>query len=123
MDFAYAPGPASETVAKDHMRNFHTRMALNPIGRHAAWRWMKDHWDQVAQKLNTDLRSYCLKADFHCHASRADVDDIGAFFKDRETGVSEQFLATSKEAILSRSLFRERDSEELRQWLRDNNYI
>lgn len=94
-------------------------------GLEALWKWVKDNWDELEKKLPPGLSmlgtvvSLCTAGFTHPDQSR----DIQEFFGARKTKGFDQALAQSLDAIKAKSNWIQRDSEDVKAFLKENGYL
>lgn len=91
----------------------------------ALWEWMKENWDALEKKLPPGLTmlgsvvSICTSG--FTHADQ--IDQIKEFFDKKSTKGFDQSLAQSLDSIKAKSQWIERDSEDVKSWLQNNEYL
>jgi len=91
----------------------------------ALWQWMTENWEALEKKLPPGLTmlgsvvTICTSS----FTSRKQVDEINEFFSKKSTKGFNQSLAQSLDAITAKAQWIERDSEDVKTWLRDNKYL
>jgi aminopeptidase 2 len=91
----------------------------------ALWGWMTGNWDLLQKKLPPGLSmlgsvvSMCTSAFTH----QDHMDEINKFFSERSTKGFDQSVAQSLDAIRAKAMWIERDSQDVKEWLKVNNYL
>ncbi|KAF2842787.1 hypothetical protein M501DRAFT_993558 [Patellaria atrata CBS 101060] len=89
------------------------------------WQWCTEHWDELEKKLPPGLTmlgtvvSICTSS-FTTLEHRQRIID---FFGQRKTKGFDQSLAQSLDAIKAKASWIERDSEDVKEWLRQHDYL
>ncbi|KAK9450084.1 peptidase family M1-domain-containing protein [Limtongia smithiae] len=94
-------------------------------GTRALWVWVKENWDAIEKLLPPGLSmlSSVVSLATGGFAKQADVDDIEAFFAERNTKGYDKGLAQSLESVKSKMKWIERDGETVKVWLKENGYL
>ncbi|TKA56352.1 hypothetical protein B0A49_12473 [Cryomyces minteri] len=94
-------------------------------GIEALWAWMKENWDALEKKLPPGLTmlgsvvTICTSS----FTSKAQMDDIEQFFKQKSTKGFNQSLAQSFDAIRAKAGWLGRDRDDVEQWLKEKKYL
>lgn len=97
----------------------------HPDGINALWKWVKDNWDELERRLPPGLSmlssvvSICTSSFTH----REQLKDIQDFFANKSTKGFDKALAQSCDAITAKAAWIERDSEDVKLWLKENGYL
>lgn len=122
--FNFAPSSSADSVPVSDMSALLMGFRYNTVGRHIQWQYVKDNWDAFLDKVsNWNKLSRYIGIILAGFTSKTAVQDLDTFFQDKDTKCFSRTLQNAKEGILSRASSREADSETLRQWLTDNNYM
>jgi aminopeptidase 2 len=94
-------------------------------GIQACWEWLQENWEILQKKLPAELSmlSSVVQICTSSFTSQSSIDEINAFFKDKSTKGFDQGLAQSLEAINAKSLWIERDREDVKEWVKVNGYL
>ncbi|KAF2141823.1 uncharacterized protein K452DRAFT_228465 [Aplosporella prunicola CBS 121167] len=94
-------------------------------GIEALWQWMTSNWDELEKKLPPGLTmlgsvvTICTSS----FTSKAQMQRIEDFFGKRATKGFNQSLAQSLDAIRAKSNWIERDSEDVKSFLKEHGYF
>jgi aminopeptidase 2 len=94
-------------------------------GIEALWNWVKDNWAELEKRLPPGLTmlssvvSICTSSFTH----REQMQDIQGFFARKSTKGFDKALAQSCDAISAKTAWIERDSEDVKTWLREHGYL
>lgn len=100
-------------------------LRMHTEGIEALWAWMKDNWSELERRLPPSLSmlssvvSMCTSSFTH----REHVKEIQAFFADKSTKGFDKALAQSCDAISAKAAWIERDSEDVKAWLKKHDYL
>ncbi|KAJ6788761.1 hypothetical protein PWT90_03312 [Aphanocladium album] len=119
-----APWNMSPAVGIQNVGVILMALAAHPIGRYAQWEFVKTAWEAVADAINDPgLLNHLLRITLEGFSSEAIVLDIEAFSADKDVSAYSSTLESAKEQIRAFKTYRDRDSDALRKWLQDGNYI
>ncbi|CAN8103915.1 unnamed protein product [Discula destructiva] len=118
------PAPASESVPAGDMHMLAGGLAANRVARPLLWTFMKENWGQIQEKIggNPILVDRFVNVSLSKFTSYKDVEDIEAFFKDKDTSAYNRTLESAKDKVRGRAAYRERDAVVLKEWLVVNKY-
>jgi aminopeptidase 2 len=91
----------------------------------ALWQWMTENWEALEKKLPPGLTmlgsvvTMCTSS----FTSPQQMKEIEEFFAKKSTKGFNQSLAQSMDAIKAKGQWIERDSEDVKTWLKDNGYL
>jgi aminopeptidase 2 len=91
----------------------------------ALWDWVTENWDALEKKLPPGLTmlgsvvTICTSS----FTSPQQIKTIQEFFAKKSTKGFDQSLAQSIDAIKAKGQWIERDSEDVKTWLKDNGYL
>ncbi|KAF2749750.1 hypothetical protein M011DRAFT_465417 [Sporormia fimetaria CBS 119925] len=94
-------------------------------GTNALWAWMKENWAELEKRLPPSLSmlssvvSICTSTFTH----REHIKDIEEFFASKSTKGFDKALAQSCDAISAKAAWIERDSEDVKAWLKEHKYL
>jgi len=100
-------------------------LRTHPEGIQALWVWMKDNWSELEKKLPPSLSmlSSVVAISTSSFTKRDHIKEIEAFFADKSTKGFDKALAQSIDAISAKAAWIERDSQDVKTWLKDNKYL
>lgn len=118
------PAPVSESVPSADMHVLGVGFASNHIARGIQWKYLQDNWDACVTKLgNPIVLDRFIQVSLPGFTDSASIDEIDAFFADKDTKAFDRTLQTVKDKIRGRVAYRSRDIEPLREWLTTNGYM
>ena len=102
-----------------------TALRAHPEGCKALWKWVKDNWEELERRLPPSLSmlSSVVSITTSSFTHREHIEDIKAFFKSKSTKGFDMSLSQSLDAISAKAAWLERDSEDVKTWLRENKYL
>lgn len=94
-------------------------------GCYAVWKWVKDNWEELERRLPPSLSmlSSVVSITTSSFTHREHIKDIEAFFKDKSTKGFDMSLSQSIDAISAKAAWLERDSEDVKTWLKEHKYL
>ncbi|KAF1943430.1 hypothetical protein EJ02DRAFT_421276 [Clathrospora elynae] len=94
-------------------------------GCRALWKWVKDNWEELEKRLPPSLSmlSSVVSITTSGFTHREHIKDVEAFFKNKSTKGFDMSLSQSIDAISAKAAWLERDSEDVKTWLREHNYL
>lgn len=97
----------------------------HPEGCNALWQWVKDNWEELERRLPPSLSmlSSVVSIATSSFTHREHIKDIEAFFKDKSTKGFDMSLSQSIDAITAKAAWLERDSEDVKTWLKEHKYL
>jgi aminopeptidase N len=100
---------------QDYPRFFGALLS-NPAARNQAWEYLKDHWDEMSQKVTSFGGAGAVSALGNaCDAEMR--DDIRQFFADHPAPGAQRAVQQSLERITNCVEFKKQQSQSLQQWL------
>ncbi|XXH05230.1 hypothetical protein Hte_011655 [Hypoxylon texense] len=118
------PAPPSESVPSGDMHSLGSALSNNSIARPIQWKYMQENWDKLTTKMaNPVVLDRFVKLTLQKFTYTKYIDEIDAFFKDKDTSAFDRTLEQVKDAIRGRAAYRERDAEVLKEWLSANGYL
>jgi hypothetical protein len=118
------PAPASDSVPAADMHVIGVNFATNDVARTVQWKYLRDNWDACVSKLgNPIVVDRFIQVSLPGFTDLAVLDEMDAFFADKDTKSFDRTLETVKDKIRGRAAYRARDSEGLRMWLTENGYM
>ncbi|KAE8260863.1 hypothetical protein A4X13_0g94 [Tilletia indica] len=99
-------------------------LADNPISRRVWWETVKKHFEEVYKVLEASVSfSRIVESCITRFTRKEDLDDVEAFFKDKETSKFSMGLQQGLDSIRSNSRWLQRDSEDVAEWLRGHDFL
>ncbi|KAE8234742.1 hypothetical protein CF326_g220 [Tilletia indica] len=99
-------------------------LADNPISRRVWWETVKKHFEEVYKVLEASVSfSRIVESCITRFTRKEDLDDVEAFFKDKETSKYSMGLQQGLDSIRSNSRWLQRDSEDVAEWLRSHDFL
>lgn len=97
----------------------------HPEGCHALWAWVKDNWEELERRLPPSLSmlSSVVSITTSSFTHREHIQEIETFFKSKSTKGFDMALSQSIDAISAKAAWLERDSEDVKTWLREHKYL
>jgi aminopeptidase 2 len=91
----------------------------------ALWNWVKDNWAELERRLPPSLSmlSSVVSITTSSFTHREHIQDIQKFFSDKSTKGFDMSLSQSIDAISAKAAWLERDSEDVKQWLKEHKYL
>ncbi|ORY09285.1 peptidase family M1-domain-containing protein [Clohesyomyces aquaticus] len=100
-------------------------LRTHPAGINALWTWVKDNWAELEKRLPPSLSmlSSVVSITTSSFTHRDQIADIEAFFSKKSTKGFDKALAQSCDAISAKAAWIERDSEDVKSWLKEHGYL
>jgi aminopeptidase 2 len=100
-------------------------LRTHPEGVKALWAWVKDNWTELEKRLPPSLTMLgsVISIATSSFTRQEHIQDIEAFFKERSTKGFDKALAQSIDAITAKAAWIERDSQDVKSWLKENQYL
>ncbi|KAI0179940.1 peptidase family M1-domain-containing protein [Hypoxylon sp. FL1284] len=118
------PAPPSESVPSGDMHTLGSAMSSNSIARPIQWKYIQDNWEKLTTKMaNPVVLDRFVKRTLQTFTDAKYIDEIDAFFQDKDKSAFDRTLEQVKDAIRGRAAYRERDAEVLKEWLGANGYL
>jgi aminopeptidase 2 len=94
-------------------------------GCEALWKWVKDNWEELERRLPPSLSmlSSVVSIATSTFTHREHIKDIESFFANKSTKGFDMSLSQSIESIGAKASWVERDSEDVKQWLKKHKYL
>ncbi|KAF2710575.1 hypothetical protein K504DRAFT_405903 [Pleomassaria siparia CBS 279.74] len=91
----------------------------------ALWQWVKDNWAELEKRLPPSLSmlSSVVSITTSSFTRRQQIEDIESFFAGKSTKGFDKALAQSCDAISAKAAWIERDSEDVKTWLKEHGYL
>jgi aminopeptidase N len=116
--------PPSNAVPSVDMHVLGVGMAANTTARQLQWEFMQKNWDAIVAKLgNPIVVDRFINVSLRSFTDESAIDEIDAFFKDRDTKSFDRTLGTVKDRIRGRAAYKSRDTASLKEWLNANGYL
>ncbi|GJD04634.1 peptidase family M1 [Colletotrichum higginsianum] len=123
LGFVLPARPGLELGPAGDMHSLGAALAGNSAARQLQWDYVKANWDACVAKLgNPIVVDRFIQVSLGKFTDFAAVDDIEAFFADKDTSAFSRTLETVKDKVRGRAAYRERDAEKLKEWLVANKY-
>jgi hypothetical protein len=117
------PAPASDSIPPGDMHILGSMLGANSTARPIQWKYLQDNWDACVAKLgNPIVLDRFVQVSLPKFTDLSAVDEIDAFFKDKDTKSFDRTLETVKDKIRGRAAYKTRDSASLKEWLVQNGY-
>ncbi|KAI5286663.1 Aminopeptidase 2 mitochondrial [Ascosphaera aggregata] len=100
-------------------------LRTHPTGIKLRWEWLKEHFDEISQKLPPSLSMFGSVVEI-CTASfttEQQIAEIEEFFKDKDTKGYDKTLAQSIDGVRAKARWVSRDGTDVEKWLKENNYL
>ncbi|KAI1341791.1 peptidase family M1 [Xylariaceae sp. FL0016] len=118
------PAAASDSVPSGDMHSLGSSLAANSFARPLQWQFMQANWDQLTTKMaNPVVLDRFVKISLNKFTDAKYVDEIEAFFADKDTSAFDRTLEQVKDAIRGRAAYRRRDAAVIKEWLSANGYL
>jgi len=117
----------SGNVADQNMMfmSWELELVSSRAGSSAWWPWLRDNWSEIGTRfagskrvlpeiIDGALRTYC---------SMETWEEIEMFFKEKDAKSIERSLVGAGESIKARAMYKDRDGESIRTWLREKGYL
>ncbi|KAE8270416.1 hypothetical protein A4X09_0g1910 [Tilletia walkeri] len=99
-------------------------LADNPISRRVWWETVMKHFEDVYKVLEASVSfSRIVESCITRFTRKEDLDDVEAFFKDKETSKYSMGLQQGLDSIRSNSRWLQRDSDDVAEWLRSHDFL
>ena len=102
-----------------------TALRTHPEGIKALWKFVQDNWDALEKRLPPSLSmlSTVVSIATSSFTHKEHIEDIQAFFASKNTKGYDKSLAQSCDAISAKAAWIERDSEDVKAWLKEHKYL
>lgn len=123
LTFLFNTSPPTDSVATADVHLLSIVMGDNAATRDLLWDHVKNNWDIVSTKMgNPIVMDRFVGRTFQHFVDVAKVEELRAFFSDKDTKAYNRSLNTVFDHITARAAYRERGSAILREWLASNGY-
>lgn len=118
------PAPAADSIPPADVHMLSGAMASNRVARPLLWKYIRENWGQIEKKIggNPIVLDRFINVSLSKFTSHQDVDDIEAFFSDKDTSAYNRTLESVKDKVRGRASYKERDAAVLKEWLVANKY-
>ncbi|KAJ3475335.1 hypothetical protein NLG97_g9497 [Lecanicillium saksenae] len=124
LPFCYGTTPPERVLKPTEMRFLATCLASGSPSRQLQWDYVKANWDAIVAKMGTaESLSTLVNSNLVAMHDAAAVEDIDAFFADRDTNGFATIIAKCKDTILNVDRFRKRERAPLAAWLKEQGYF
>lgn len=119
LDFVF-----SEKVAIQDLHGGAVSLAANSKVRHLLWEYIKTNWNAVETRLSSNnvVFERFVRMGLSKFADHQIGDDIGNFFKDKDTAAYDRALVIVSDNIRTNASYKERDEAQVLEWLRSHGY-
>ncbi|KAI1388603.1 peptidase family M1-domain-containing protein [Hypoxylon trugodes] len=118
------PAPPSESVPSGDMHTLGSALSTNSVARPIQWKYIQENWEKLTTKMaNPVVLDRFVKLTLQRFTDTKYIAEIDAFFKDKDTSAFDRTLEQVKDAIRGRAAYRERDAENIKEWLGANGYL
>jgi len=101
---------------------FMAYLGRNSHAEKKALQFLKDNFDELNTKFGgTSILPHIVALPVSILNSEQDAADIEAFFEDKDTSKFSMRLAQALESIRARAAWKERSTEEVREWIKERN--
>ncbi|RYO95948.1 hypothetical protein DL765_011686 [Monosporascus sp. GIB2] len=115
---------SSESVPTGDMHTLGSSLASNLVARPLLWQYLQDNWAKATSKMaNPVVLDRFVKVSLNKFTDVKYVDEIEAFFADKDTASFDRTLETVKDAVRGRAAYRARDAKVIKEWLSANRYL
>lgn len=100
-------------------------LRTHAAGINALWQWVKDNWAELEKRLPPSLSmlSSVVSITTSSFTQKEQIADIEKFFAGKSTKGFDKSLAQSCDAISAKAAWIERDSEDVKNWLKEHGYL
>lgn len=118
------PAPASDSVPPADLHMLSGGLASNRVARPLLWKFIKENWGQIEDKIggNPIVVDRFVNVSLSKFTSYKDLEEIEAFFQDKDTTAFNRTLEATKDKVRGRAAYKERDAGILKEWLVTNGY-
>lgn len=112
-------------VATQDLHTVGGSLANNSKVRATVWEYIKQEWPMIRSKLggNMVVLERFLRVGLQKFASAEVEEDIAQFFSDKDNTGYDRGLAVVSDTIKGNAKYRERDLEQIREWLIAHGYV
>ena len=103
---------------------FLSGLSANTASRRALWEWFKTNFDLIYTRFEGASLTLSRLIKFQSSlSSKADYEDVKAFFATKDTKKFTMSLAQTLEAIEASSRWVEKDQGEVEAWLKEKKFL
>ncbi|BGO90211.1 hypothetical protein NBRC10512_002414 [Rhodotorula toruloides] len=114
----------SGEVKNQDIASFVAHLARNRLAKRKVWEWFKAHYDEIMERFKGNFSiGRIVQLTFSSLSTEADAKAVEEFFKDKQTSVYDQFLSQGLDSVRAKAKWLERDSKDVEQWLKENQYL
>ncbi|RIA85787.1 aminopeptidase [Glomus cerebriforme] len=115
----------SEDVRNQDIIYAFAGLQTNRKARRALWNYIKENWYLIHERYSKSLAlfEHIIKFGIELFASEDDVKDVEKFFSNKNCKEFERPLQQSIENIRANAAWIERDSKDVKDWLKANGYL
>lgn len=114
---------SSGEIPNHEWASFGTVLRTHPVSARIYWDWFKTNYDMVVGRFESFYLAANVAGSFKGFTSRKDYDEVKEFFADKERSGYEQAYAQGLDLVLSNAEWLERDTEDVAEWLKTNQYL
>lgn len=120
LDFQY-----SDKVAIQDLHTGSVSLAMNAKARDTLWSYVKENWNSVSKKLSSNpvVMDRYLKTCLSKFSNHEIEQEIGAFFKDKNTKGYDRGLVQASDNVRANANYKERDEQLVLEWLKAHDYV
>ncbi|EPQ29163.1 uncharacterized protein PFL1_03450 [Pseudozyma flocculosa PF-1] len=116
--------PFSGEVKEQDFMYFFSALSANPKGRRAMWESTKAKYDELSRRFAGNFSlSRLIESSFNALSTNEDADDVERFFKGKDVSKFSMGLSQGLDAVRANARWVQRDAEDVKAWLRDNQYL
>ncbi|KAE8222062.1 hypothetical protein CF319_g4685 [Tilletia indica] len=114
---------SGDVKLQDYMY-FFAGLAGNRIGRRMLWTETKARYEQLYKAFEGNFSiSRLIEYSFSSLTTKADLEDVQAFFKDKEVAKYSMGLQQGLDSVRANSQWLERDAADVEAWLKSKGYL
>lgn len=114
----------SDSVPTADMHSVGSVLSANSVARPLLWKFFQENWDKACAKMaNPIILDRFIKLSLNKFTDAKYLDEIDAFFADKDTAGYDRTLEQVKDSVRGRVAYRTRDANLLKEWLTANKYI
>jgi aminopeptidase N len=114
----------SDSVQSGDMHTLSAVLSANSVARPLIWKWLQENWGKATAKMaNPVILDRFVRLTLNKFTDAKYLDEIDAFFKDKDTTSFNRTLEQVKDKVRGRVAYRQRDAGVIKEWLTANKYI
>ena len=122
--FNFNKSPPNNSVPAADMHALGSALANNRLARNVHYEFLKSNYDACIDKLgNPIVVDRYIKVTLGRFTDVSAVDDLDAFFKDKDTEAFNRTFGVVKDTIRGRAAYKERDLAALKEWFKAHGYL